>query len=686
MPMTASIVGNDPLDQFLNAHALSGGKRPIPLVSTKIDVTIRGGLASVTTERTFRNAEDQSIEATMTFPIPIDATLCSLFARIDGRTLHATAQAHAKARETYEDAVAKGKAAVLHEELLKGIHMVSVGHVRPGAEIVVTDTWTAPLSFIESTPQLRIPTTVGEIYGRTPLSPSEALVTGDHRHEATIAIHCENGAATLLRAGPAIDGWHRITLDAPIDITLSGWKKQSLEGVAADGRRVTLDIEPAPAADASLDVDILFDRSSSMGERAVGDGEVGSSKYEVARKGLHAALRKRLKATDHVRLWEFNDNVRFVGESKGNCDELVAALREPDGGTEIGRAFDAVIASGKARNVLIVTDGKSYALDPHMLARTGIRFTAVLIGDDALDAGVAHLAGMTGGQSFIAAGSEGGSAIGAAIEAARAPWHVPPQIEGPLSHVVAFRRGARLVASWGEKSAREATPQMRHVAATAAMLAIPLMREDAAAALAQSEGIVCHLTSLVLVDEAGQQQAGLPASRKIELAAPRSAGYMASYAPVAACLDDSRSRACAAPAMFSAGASRRSRSSFMDMLSSMSDQEEEAPPQKRARSKVPMGLRDVADKIDWEDNPDGLRHGDLSALPPDIAASIRAAAQMPEIVRLAQALGVDPVVVVIALLARERGGASRSAQRIARAILGKADTKTVDSVLHELVL
>ena len=133
MPMTASIVGNDPLARFLQNRAAD--KHPIPLIATRIDVTIRGGLASVPTERTFRNAEQHSIEATMTFPVPVDATLCSLAARIDGRKLLATAQARAKARETYEDAVAKGKAAALHEELLKGIHMLSVAHVNPGISV-----------------------------------------------------------------------------------------------------------------------------------------------------------------------------------------------------------------------------------------------------------------------------------------------------------------------------------------------------------------------------------------------------------------------------------------------------------------------------------------------------------------------------------------------------------------------
>ena len=490
--MTASIVGPDPLVTFLRAH--TADKHPVPLVATRIDVTIRGALARVTTERTFRNDEQQSIEATMTFPVPVDAALCSLSARIDGRTLTAVAQARQEARETYEKAVDQGKAAVLHEELLKGIHMLSVAHVQPGATIVVTDTWTAPLAFVGGTPQLRIPTTVGDIYGGSLLAPSDDLVTADVVHEATIRIVCEDGVATIARAGAARDGSHTIRLDAPIDITVSGFVPRALEGIAADGRRVTLHIEPAPIAEATLSIDLLFDRSGSMNERASSDRDRGATKYTVAKAGLASAIGEHFKPADRMRLWEFNEGVHCVGDGSGTtCKGLVQALRGPDGGTEVGRAIEAAIAAEETGNIVVVTDGKSWALDPQRLARTGIRLTAVLIGEDALDAGISHLAGMTGGQSFVATSSDAGIAIAAAIEAARAPRVMPQPIEGKPMQVMALRRGARLIATWGEQSRGEpseqaATAEARQIGATAAMLAIPLMQESEAKALAEAEG------------------------------------------------------------------------------------------------------------------------------------------------------------------------------------------------------
>src|SRR5437763_6558172 len=65
MPISAPSI--DPLAHFIEAIIRRGSKQPIPLASTRIDVIIRGGLATVTTERTFRNTEKESIEATMTF-------------------------------------------------------------------------------------------------------------------------------------------------------------------------------------------------------------------------------------------------------------------------------------------------------------------------------------------------------------------------------------------------------------------------------------------------------------------------------------------------------------------------------------------------------------------------------------------------------------------------------------------
>jgi hypothetical protein len=93
----------------------------------------------------------------------------------------------------------------------------------------------------------------------------------------------------------------------------------------------------------------------------------------------------------------------------------VAGLSAPDGGTEIGPAIDAVLAGREAADVLIVTDGKSHALDIHAAARRGARFTVVLVGEDSLAANLGHLAVLTGGQVFVSSGADLAEVLGMAV-------------------------------------------------------------------------------------------------------------------------------------------------------------------------------------------------------------------------------------------------------------------------------
>ncbi len=103
-------------------------------------------------------------------PVPVHAQLAALSARIGGRVLRAAAMARTEARAAYEAGLEAGRTAVLHEELIRGVHMISVGHVPPGEEVAVASTWVQPLSHDGSACALKIPTTVGECYGRSPLA------------------------------------------------------------------------------------------------------------------------------------------------------------------------------------------------------------------------------------------------------------------------------------------------------------------------------------------------------------------------------------------------------------------------------------------------------------------------------------------------------------------------------------
>ena len=88
--------------------------------------------------------------------------------------------------------------------------------------------------------------------------------------------------------------------------------------------------------------------------------------------------------------------------------------------------------------------------------------------------------------------------------------------------------GTEIEATWTD--AVENTPEREGLAAAvgayAASLAVLGMKGDDAARLAEAEGIVGHLTSLVLVDEAADAVSEIPATRKIALAHATTTKFM----------------------------------------------------------------------------------------------------------------------------------------------------------------
>jgi hypothetical protein len=656
---------NDPLKQFREGvrALVRGDEQPIPLISTAFSVEIRGGIAAVTSERTFRNQESQDIEPTMTFPVPVDAVLCSLKARIDGRELVAVAAPKGEARETYEAAIDSGGSAVLHEELIKGVHMLSVGRVAPGAEVVITSTFVVPLCFAGDLPGLRIPTTVGEIFGRSPLLDSDDLELSNHEHRASVTIACDNGKATLLGDSKSNEaGVFEVSLDAPIDIVVSGWKPQGLKGRAADGRELRLRVSPLERFNADLDVDLLSDRSSSMNDRADGNAETRQSKFEVAKSGLLAYAKGRVGDKDRARVWEFNGSVNFVGEAVGSAvPALVEKLQTPSGGTELGAALDALLGHEPSRNIVLVTDGKTWEFDPQRYARCGMRVTAVLIGEDALEGGVSHLAGLSGGQVFVPLGSNVPAAIGAAMDAARLPFASVPSSHGRPEKLAVIRRGARIeVELKGKPPKGTAMEYDRWVGALGAYLSLPSMEQEEAATLAAQEGIVCHLTSLVLVDNAAETRDGLPATRKVAMSRPRTAMLHRGLADQSARLTSLDARLCEPTSPFR-DLPRRSGKKPLGLASRESI---------FGDNLAPASLKHAVKLIRWDATPDALRQGDLSLLSQSLAEAIRLAAARLEIEAAAKEAGLDPVVFMVGLLARAAADENRTAARIARAIFG----------------
>jgi hypothetical protein len=119
---------------------IDGAPHPMPLEETRFHVDVHNGLATITATRMLMNKEDKPIEMLLTMPAPFEAVMTGLFAIVDGRRLSAVAQGET-ARATYEDATDRGKLAVLHEEPMRGVHMLSVSQLAPGRKVEIVAEW-----------------------------------------------------------------------------------------------------------------------------------------------------------------------------------------------------------------------------------------------------------------------------------------------------------------------------------------------------------------------------------------------------------------------------------------------------------------------------------------------------------------------------------------------------------------
>jgi len=216
----------------------------------------------------------------------------------------------------------------------------------------------------------------------------------------------------------------------------------------------------------------------------------------------------------------------------------------------------------------------------------------------------------------------------------------------------------------------------RAVAAMAASLALPAMTTESAAQLAEAEGLVTHLTSLILIDEAATQEASIPATRKVELPTPRTAGMPVMLRRARGALSVGYMRAGSPPAAVPAAAPEPVRAARRPLQSSLGHDGERAATSKPRRDRFNAG--DLVDAIDWNQAPDRLQTGDLADLDPAVAQAIRDLASRMEVIDLARKLALDPLLLVIGLLALMQADRNRSAARISSAIFGKRSRREID--------
>lgn len=657
------------------------GHVPVPLKSTSYDIEIEGGLAKVQLKRVFRNDEQRPIEAVMTFPLPFDAAVYRLDVKVDGKVLSGVAQAKEEARETYEAAIDNGKRAVLHEELLRGLHMVSVANVAPGVELEVVATFAMPLSIRDGNGHMHLPVTVGHIFGQQPLPESDQIISGGQLMNADVTVTCSSG--TPFVGGVKSEKAVSVPLNRPIEISVIGLDaKKEIIGRAFDGRVVSLNISPALENKQALDIDVMLDSSGSMLEKVSGDNERPLTKWDALIEAVSSAADQHLNEADKVAVWTWSNACQLHQKVRGNqLSSVIESVPFVGGGTQLELAVGTVISSRKEADILLVTDGKSWKpIDINAVIATGARVSVVLIGEDALEVNVGYAAAMTGGQMFVSNGNNVGYAITAALKAMRSPACVTKPIKGLPSQVERSIAGMHVTAVWKKatKSAPERDGMAEAVAAMAAYLAYPAL-VDGKAIYAASEGLVTNLTSIVLVDEVSEAVDGIPATRKVALPDTATAPVMAFYAP--------QSSSMRSMAMLSASAApsplNEASLGFYD-YNHLSANPAARFDTIQSTWNTTMARKSLPITIDWDSNPEGIRRGDFTAFDSENLMLLVEVSDQKEIRELARQLGVTLLIAAIGLVAHRDSEKSRTAQRIARSILQNADQQLLEAAMRKI--
>ncbi len=620
------------------------GKRFTPLVSMNISVSVNEGLAKVIISRSFENHEQVPIEAILTAPTSFQAVLTGLHAKINGRELTAKAQSRDNARASYEDAIDRGKLAILHEEPLRGLHIVSIAPLAPKQKVEVIAEYITALANIDGTPTLHIPTTVGELYGSSPLLPVDDVVAGPNAlMTAKLLVDQASGEAFIYGALMG-EKPQDIDLTKNIILTLPKAHYGCSTGYDAFGRPVSVKLAQEEKSTLPLNLIVLFDRSGSTHAKIE---EAGVTVWSAMRDGLKKSLQD-LTEQDAISIWQFDDNCQKIGAANGSkSSALVNGVEAPGGGTELGRAISHLKNNSDGKDILVLTDGHTWAAEAQAIAAMGYRISAVLVGEDSFEGVIGQLAFMTGGEIFPANGGDVASAITSALQSFRNNSAATVGVikgNAPLS-LQTKRSAIAISINWADEAGSGAC---NDIGKYAAALALPLIESDQAAEFATAHNLCTHLTSLLMIDEDGVSIEGVPEQRKVEVAR-RIAPTACYYAP--------------------------------DMSSSMSMSIMQEPlyQQKLARPRsLFMRLDDYS--FDWDRLANQLLVGDVTGLDDEQKDLVQRLAAEQEIRDLADKLGLDPLIVAIGLLAKSDSG--KTAERVARKILAQASIQDLQSPLR----
>lgn len=365
-----------------------GGWEEAVALETDVHFRIRGLLAEVVVEQTYRNDSTEWLEGRYLLPLPENAAVHALNLQVGERIVVGEVQETQLARATYTAAAQAGQVAGLVEQQRPNLFQTAVANIAPGAQVQVRIGYWQRVDYRDGEFSIALPLTLTPRYeARTeatahvaPTNP-DTTATGTCRAAEPIV-----SLSVDLTPGVALSGVDSPTHAIDVQLVREGYHITLRDGVVPSDRDFELRWTPAPqaapqsalfverGADADYAVAMLLpptQKAKSVLPRELllvidTSGSMEGAPLQQAQAALVEAL-ARLRPGDRFNLIQFNSVTEALFAQPMPADALhlqqasewIAQLHAT-GGTEMAPALSRGLAgqpaSGYVRQVVFITD------------------------------------------------------------------------------------------------------------------------------------------------------------------------------------------------------------------------------------------------------------------------------------------------------------------------------------------
>ncbi|MDB4961726.1 MAG: uncharacterized protein JWP01_1725 [Myxococcales bacterium] len=152
------------IGMYPTANGAATTAASLPMLDSKVEVTIRGPIVETVVTQKFANRSDRAIEATYIFPLPVDAAVSALWLSTGTRTIRGAIEKRDDAQRRYEAAVRQGVAAAVLDQERPDVFTQTVAAIPARGTVEVTLRYDTVARFADGRWELALPMVVAPRY------------------------------------------------------------------------------------------------------------------------------------------------------------------------------------------------------------------------------------------------------------------------------------------------------------------------------------------------------------------------------------------------------------------------------------------------------------------------------------------------------------------------------------------